>query len=190
MKDEIIGGEIVNDPILEHFGWFSGMRPVAEIFEAGTIEYTIVAKLLEQWGKRDTAELLGELTDEYGDAAGEAVKRYLALNLRVDWAEVGEREAHEGSEIDDFIRVLWEPLPAQGFEYTVERDADGTATFCVTKCPIFELAERLGMHEWLYRLSCYTDYHSAPAFSDRIEFSRTKTLMEGHDCCDHRYAYR
>ncbi len=190
MNDEISGGEIVTDPIREHFAWFAGMRPVSDCFAAGTTEHTILTRLVEGWGRGDTATLLRELSAEFGEAAFAAVEQYLALNLAKDWGEIGQREANDGTEIDDFIRLLWDPLPKLGFEFTVDRGDDGSAAFRVTRCPIFELAERLGMHDWLYRLSCYTDEHSAPAFSDRIVFTRTKTLMEGHDHCNHHYRYR
>ena len=99
-----------------------------------------------------------------------------------------ETEAHEGTEIEDFIRVLWDPLKAQGFEYTAQRES-GSAEFRVTRCPVHALAEKTGMHDWLYHLACATDYYTTPAFSSKIHFTRTKTLMQGHDGCNHRYSY-
>jgi hypothetical protein len=43
-------------------------------------------------------------------------------------------------------------------------------------------AEDLG-----YILSCYGDYASAEGFNAKMRMIRTKTLMQGHDCCNHRY---
>ncbi len=139
-------------------------------------------------GKRDTTELLTELKTKYGNTALRAVDKFLELNITRDWVEVGKKEVHKGTEIEDFIRILWAPLKEQGFEFTIKREGK-TATFCVTKCPIYELAKKTGMHEWLYHLACLTDFYSTPAFNKKIGFKRTKTLIQGHGCCDHQYYY-
>ncbi len=172
------------------FGWIGGVleRPLTDSFDARSAEYAILAQLKDGWGKRDTVELLKGLTAEHGDRAGKTVERFLELNIRRDWAEIGKTEAHAGTEIEDFIRVLWDPLKAQGFEYTIQREG-GSAEFRVTRCPVQALAEKTGMHEWFYHLACATDHYTTPAFSPKIRFSRTKTLMQGHDCCNHRYSY-
>lgn len=181
----------MTDEFQTMFGWVGELlkRATAPTFEPGSREQAIVDRLRDGWGKRDTAGLLRALTAEYGDLAGRTVERFLELELRRDWAQVGKEKARPGTEIDDFIHVLWDPLRAQGFEYTVEKDAR-SARFRVSRCPIRELAEKTGLHDWCYHLACSTDFFSTPAFSERIEFSRTRTLMQGHDCCDHTYRYR
>ena len=37
-----------------------------------------------------------------------------------------------------------------------------------------------------YGTLCYWDYGVAEGFSPKIWFTRTKTLMQGHDCCNSR----
>ncbi len=179
------------DEFIKHFGWLQGTLsgPVSDFFAEGSEEYAIIERLKEGFGKRDTAELLKSMTAEYGDKAGETVEEYLKLNIQRDWAGVGKRQAHEGTEIEDFIRVLWEPLKSQGFEFTSAND-NGKTTFCVTKCPLFDLAEKTGLHKWLYHLGCSTDFHTAGAFCPKIAFNRTKSMMEGHEYCNHQYYYR
>ena len=180
----------MQDEFQKRFGWIAGLleRPVSDVFEAGSKEHAVLTRLKGGWGKRDTAGLLKGLTTDYGNLAGRAVERFLEVNILKDWAEIGRKEVHNGTEIEDFIRVLWDPLKEQGFEFTVERE-NGAATFRVSKCPVRDLAERTGMREWLYHLACSTDPHTARAFSSRMGFTRTKTLMQGHDCCNHRYHY-
>jgi predicted ArsR family transcriptional regulator len=176
------------DEFQKHFWWIGGLlgRPVSDVFEAGSPEHAVIERLRQEWGKRDTAELLIALTADHGDVAGRAVERFLEVNILKDWAAVGCKEAHEGTEVEDFIRVLWAPLRDLGFAFTIDRE-NGAATFCVTTCPIHDLAERTGLHGWLYHLACSTDHHSARAFSPRLGFARTETLMQGGACCDHRY---
>ena len=38
-----------------------------------------------------------------------------------------------------------------------------------------------------YVLSCYGDFASAQGFNPKMRMIRTKTLMQGDDCCNHRY---
>jgi predicted ArsR family transcriptional regulator len=180
----------MQDEFQKQFRWIGDMlkRPVRDFLEPGSQEYAIVASFKEGWGKRDTAELLRELTAQYGDAAGRSVEEYIKLNILDDWPEIGKKEAHEGTEIEDFVRVLWSHLEELGFEYGVE-NASGRVTFCVTKCPHHELAKQTGLHDWLYHFACAGDFHMPGAFSPKIRFARTKTLMQGQECCNHQYYY-
>ena len=34
---------------------------------------------------------------------------------------------------------------------------------------------------------CNMDYSWPPAFNPDFKMERSKTLMQGHDCCNHRY---
>lgn len=180
----------MKDEFLQYFSWITDLfkRPTSEIFNAETEEYVIMERLKDGWGKGDTAGLLKKLTAEYGDKAGQTMEKYLELILLKDWAETGRKEGHDGTEIEDFIRLLWDPLKEQGFEYTMSRK-DGHTKFTVTKCPIHQLAEMTGMHEWLYHLACSTDPHSCRGFCSKIGFIRTKELIKGDDCCNHEYFY-
>jgi len=38
-----------------------------------------------------------------------------------------------------------------------------------------------------YVAICYPDFAMASAYNPKIKLLRTKTLMQGHDCCNHRY---
>jgi hypothetical protein len=55
------------------------------------------------------------------------------------------------------------------------------------RCPVFEMAREMGVTELMYHHTCCTDECIASAFNPQIGFRRTKTLMQGDDCCDHYY---
>ena len=38
-----------------------------------------------------------------------------------------------------------------------------------------------------YAAVCFSDYAGASAFNPMMKLIRTKTLMQGHDCCNHRW---
>ncbi len=180
-----------NDEFLNYFGWIADAlnAELTDFFEVNSLEHKILSRFKEGWGKRDSVELLNELSDEYGEKAKETVEQFIKINIKNDWPEKGKREAKEGTEVQDFIRVLWGPLEGEGFEFTSKQEND-VFTFRVTKCPIFELAEKTNMHSWLYHMACATDYYTTPAFSREIGFSRAKTLMQKDDHCNHTYYYK
>jgi hypothetical protein len=97
--------------------------------------------------------------------------------------------AENYSWLDKFIELLWGPLIEQGFEYSFSKKENSTV-FNVTRCPVYEQAKELGAEEWMFRLFCMTDGPSAEGFNPRVKFTRTKTLMQGHSCCDHTYTVK
>ncbi len=71
--------------------------------------------------------------------------------------------------------------------YEIVEDSEKAFEINVTECilvqPVLELdAGRIGN-----ALLCDADYGHAQGFSPRIKMIRNKTLMLGHDCCNHRY---
>jgi predicted ArsR family transcriptional regulator len=181
----------MTDTLLPFIDWIGELveQPFPDEFAPGTEEHEILSALRDGWGTTDTAPLLTGLTARFGERAREVVGRFLEVCQRRDWAELGEREAHLDTEIDDFIRVLWGPLPDLGFEFTSTGDR-AERRFSVTRCPVAEAARATGMENWMYTLACATDFYTTPAFSPRIAFDRTETLMEGHPHCDHHYLLR
>lgn len=176
---------------MRHFGWVRELlnQELDKDFHCEPVESEILHQLKSNWREDNSLELLGELDEKYGKAAKQTVAEFLKANILRNWAAIGVKEARQGSEIDDFIRVFWEPLQKRGFEYTLKNE-DGIVAFTVTRCPIFELAEKTGMHEWFYNMACLSDYYIAPSFSCRIGFARTKSLMQGDECCNHTYYYK
>ena len=99
------------------------------------------------------------------------------------WARV---TAGEGRSLDVLYRMLWEPLPAEGFELEMERTADTLSIRC-SRCPHNDLAADLGARDWLYAMVCSTDFYVTAAFDPPIRFERTRTLMQGDEYCNHAY---
>ena len=181
----------MKDEFLFYFGWITDLLdqyPIDGVFPPATPEYAILTEFKNGWGSRDTTSHLRDLSAAYGEGAGQAVEEYIASCVRRNWTEIGRREAREGTEIEDFIRLLWEPLLDQGFHYTTRMES-GRTVFKVTKCPVYDLAVRTGLSDWFYHLACASDYHTPGAFCPAIGFARTKTLMQGDAYCDHQYFY-
>jgi predicted ArsR family transcriptional regulator len=162
--------------------WFR--RPNAVLFaEAG--QKAIAAELGRRWGEVHPIALLNELRDRLGARVAEVVRVIVFENARDDWAAIAARQSGRG--VEDLIRLLWEPLGSAGFEFTCERQSDGTRFRC-TRCPHVAVARQLGAEDWMALLLCGADYGMTAGFNPAIDFRRTQTLMEGHPCCDHCYA--
>ena len=102
----------MSDEFQTLFPWINNWikNPLSDYFNAASTEYAILSKFSKEWGKRDTVELLKELSAEYGKLAGRTVEKYAKMNTIKDWVSIGKKEAHEGTEMDDLIRVLWNPF--------------------------------------------------------------------------------
>ncbi|MFN2243355.1 MAG: L-2-amino-thiazoline-4-carboxylic acid hydrolase [Anaerolineae bacterium] len=41
-----------------------------------------------------------------------------------------------------------------------------------------------------YAIQCHRDHADCQGFSPRIVLNRSKTLMQGDDCCNHRFVWQ
>ena len=153
---------------------------------AQEIQLVNLRKQLERQHTEHLLWLLNGLRDRLGEQVADAVNAIVAHDVTEDWKATAEREG--SNTIEDLIRLLWEPLVEKGFKYTYEKTDKGYQ-MCLTHCPIAELAKELDAKDWLYALHCATDPFSTVGFNPKVEFRRTKTLMEGDDYCDHFYAF-
>ena len=74
-----------------------------------------------------------------------------------------------------------------GWEMRVLERTPRTYFFDVTRCPYAERYEALRVRQFGGCLSCCRDEPFARGFNSRLRLERTKTLMEGAECCDFRY---
>jgi predicted ArsR family transcriptional regulator len=101
------------------------------------------------------------------------------------WNDKGEKR---GRGLQAFMEELWGGLKGE-MEFDVEAAPDGELRIHCTSCPFASMARENGMAELGFHKFCMSDYGIVKGFDPRIEFTRTKTLMEGHDRCDHRYRF-
>lgn len=71
------------------------------------------------------------------------------------------------------------------FEF-VER-TDKVCEVKVTECLWAQTYKNRNAGEIGYANHCHMDYKHPQSFNKNIKLIRTKTLMQGHDCCNHRY---
>jgi len=112
-------------------------------------------------------------------------------------ARANKREAYiRGKNISptnssETIDTLFEDVQTWGDEVDMQISfIEKTKTslfFDVKKCPYHELYIELGIERYGNALSCCRDEPFAGGLNEELTLRRSKTLMEGDDCCDFRY---
>ncbi|MBN1797346.1 MAG: L-2-amino-thiazoline-4-carboxylic acid hydrolase [Spirochaetales bacterium] len=174
------------DHIAEQIGWLDGIftHPRNSNLFTNALHTLIQKELSNRWVHENRLELLHDLAKKYGEGEMLAViDKIIYENCKYDWEQVGREK---GNSLNNFIKILWKPLKDIGFEYSIEKKGNKTV-FCVTKCPLYDLAKKLGAEKWMYHLLCLTDEPAITGFNSRIKFDRSRTLMQGFPDCDHCY---
>jgi hypothetical protein len=88
-----------------------------------------------------------------------------------------------------FLRPLREPSRRVKHTLTWEiiEDTEEAAEIKVTECLWAKTFREADAADIGYAILCHGDYAAAPAFSPKMKMIRTKTLMQAHDCCNHRW---
>jgi hypothetical protein len=60
----------------------------------------------------------------------------------------------------------------------------------ITECLWAETFRGKGVAEIGYAILCHRDYADCQGFDPRIVLHRSKTLMQGDDCCNHRFVWQ
>jgi predicted ArsR family transcriptional regulator len=137
------------------------------------------------------AGLASAMVDHFGEEAEAVIQSFLKDAAR-DWAAKAaeaDRRANKKNDIRGLTEFLWEPLREEGFEFTCEQTVQGYQ-LKVTRCPVAEIAKALGLEKWGYMFHCMGDESICEGYNPAIGMTRTKTLMEGDEYCNHLYHYR
>jgi hypothetical protein len=88
--------------------------------------------------------------------------------------------------LDAVKTLLWDKI-GRPFEWQVVERTPTSLKFKVTRCPLAERMRQLDAAELGFAYHCAYDIGFCQGLNPAIKFTRTKTLMQGHDCCDHAY---
>jgi predicted ArsR family transcriptional regulator len=135
----------------------------------------------------EKAMLLRTMKEHFGEEVYRVIVESKAEETREQYRKLAEQFGDDS--IESYVKNIWEPLSSQGFELTIEKTETGYRQ-CLTKCPIYDIAKRNGTTEESYYLCCANDPYMAEGFNPNIGFKRTKTLMQGHDCCNNELYHK
>lgn len=142
------------------------------------------AKILEthEFHAKSLVSIVRAVEEKYGKEGVEAVRNaWLKEVFYKPWQEKGR--SVERNDVQTFARIL-ESGCAGTHEWKRTEDEPNKVAYRFTKCFWADVFRKLGAEDvgkWL----CDSDQFNAKGFNPDIKLKRTKTLMEGEDCCDH-----
>ena len=104
--------------------------------------------------------------------------------------QVGGRQAQSSPDtsFQTFVQVFRPPNYANSLTHEVVEDTESVFALEVTECINAEVLQSIGLGgEIGHAIVCNMDYYWPTAFNPAFKMERTKTLMQGHDVCNHRY---
>ncbi len=82
------------------------------------------------------------------------------------------------------------PLYKKVLTFDIVEESDKAIEVKITECLWAKTFRDAKASDIGYAAICHPDFAAASAFSPKIKMLRTKTLMQGHDCCNHRYVVK
>jgi predicted ArsR family transcriptional regulator len=128
-------------------------------------------------------KLVNFLYERNGQKILDDVSDFEMAKMERIWNKIGEEK---GRQLDRLIESLWIGMKDEMKFEIIEIGKDEKEIRCVF-CPFAELSMSNGLGKVGFHKFCMSDYGIVRGFNEKIEFTRTKTLMEGHDCCNHHY---
>jgi hypothetical protein len=127
---------------------------------------------------------LKPMIQKYGKEALDLIRKTTVDDARnrFEKIEIANRN------LDAVKELLWDKMtdPDQ-YEFEMIEKTPVTLKYKVSKCILAEAYKTAGSTEIGYAVSCAWDFGFCQGLNPQINFTRTKTLMEGHDCCNHSY---
>lgn len=95
-------------------------------------------------------------------------------------------------ELPDFAQFFKSPDPFSANTLTLKivQDSDKVFEMRVSECLWAKTFREANAADLGFKLVCSGDYVTAEAFNANIKLIRDKTLMQGHDCCNHKYVVK
>ena len=132
-----------------------------------------------------------QLARELGEETFYAALEKIALETA---RKAGEEDAKKlsSNDIAAFINAgkdrnyFWSHV----LTYETVEETPATSEIKVTECLWAKTFRELGAEKLGFILVCNPDYSYCQGFNPKITMTRTKTLMQGDDCCNHRWRWR
>jgi len=107
-------------------------------------------------------------------------------------AEQDARETLKKNPKNDFATFAAEvrsssPLFEHALTAKIVEDTQTAIEMRITECLWAKTFRGADAADIGYASMCFPDFAYAPAFNPKMKMIRTKTLMQGNDCCNHRW---
>ncbi len=130
----------------------------------------IMQSLANEIGKDEFIEMLKRASSETGAQSGRDMAKSMKKNDLATYAS--NLKANE--------------LYKHVLTYEIVEETDKAVQLKITECLWAKVFREAKASDIGYAAICYPDYAWTSAFNPKMRFIRTKTLMQGHDCCNNR----
>lgn len=106
--------------------------------------------------------------------------------------ERGQRQAKNAKErsLKSYTRMFTDPKQWEGMlTMKVVEDTETAFELKITECILASIFRKSNAADIGYASICWGDYAWAEGFNTKIKLVRDKTLMQGHEYCNHRYIW-
>ena len=93
------------------------------------------------------------------------------------------------SDFKSYISIFRDPRMLASLTMEIIEDTDKVFEIKVTDCLSAESFLPYKAGDLGFAAVCWGDYNWATDFNPKIKLVRDKTLMQGHDCCNHKYIW-
>ena len=155
-------------------------------FEA---EFEQKTTMLRQVGGQNR-NFIGFIKTLEGELEEEELVRLLNLYSAENGRQVGERQRKNSADtsFETFVSIFRPPRYERALTHEVVTDTEKVFELRVTECIWARVFRDAGLGGSIgHAAVCNMDYFWPPAFNPDFKMERTKTLMQGDDCCNHRY---
>ena len=103
--------------------------------------------------------------------------------------EYGQKQAEKAA--DNSLKTYVAQFKADYYDKTLTKEivqeTEEVFELKVTECIWAKAFQKYGAEEIGFAAVCYGDYSWPKGFNPKIRMERNKTLMQGYDCCNHKY---
>ena len=145
-----------------------------DILTRREIEARIVAPLLEAFADEISRE-----------RALEIIRKTILQIAREQGAQLAQQPG--GCTLAHFTAALEAWMKGDAMAMEVLEQNDERLAFNVTRCGYADMYRQLGIPELGKYLSCGRDFALIEGFNDKIDLTRTQTILDGAAFCDFRY---
>ena len=153
------------------------------------VEFEEKTNMLRQVSRQNNAFIEFIVTLQ-GELDEKELVRLLNINSEKVGKRVGTRQAANSPDKNfaTFTETFRGPRMERPLTLEITEDTDKVFELRVTECIWAKVFRDAGLGgEVGHAAVCNMDYYWPPAFNEDFKMERAKTLMQGHDCCNHRY---
>jgi hypothetical protein len=125
-----------------------------------------------------------------GELGEDELVRLLNINSAEYGRSIGKMRAERASDtsLRTFVAQFRPPRYSSILTHEVVEDTEKAFGLRVTECCIAETFQAAGLGGAIgHAAVCNMDYYWPTAFNPKLKMERDRTLMQGHDHCNHRY---